>query len=156
MHRKCLSRRSESVDTPGMRIRHLLLAISLGLLAVACSSVLSLEVGTCFDDPETFTEVTDVPIVDCAEPHDNEVIANFDIAGATYPGDDTVNRQAEVGCLERFEPYVGTAYADSIYEIGWLTPTASSWDDAGDREVICFVYDLTLAKITGSVEGSGR
>lgn len=133
---------------------------SLGILVAAClvtaacaASVLTLETGTCFDDPESFEEVTDVPVVDCAEPHDNEVIASFDLPTGGYPGDAVVTSRAEEGCLVRFEPYVGIDFASSIYDLGWFTPSSESWD-AGDREVICFVYDVTLAKITGSVAGS--
>jgi len=39
-----------------------------------------------------------------------------------------------------------------MYDIGWLFPTQETWA-AGDREVICFAYDLTLSKITGSING---
>lgn len=133
---------------------------SLGILVAACmvtaacaSSVLTLDTGTCFDDPESFEEVTDVPVVDCSESHDNEVIGSFDLPAGEYPGDPAVASGAEEGCLARFEPYVGTDYPSSAYDLGWFTPTSDSWD-AGDREVICFVYDVTLAKIIGSVAGS--
>lgn len=130
-----------------------MLIIAMAVVAAGCNSVLTLDVGTCFDDPDTFQEVTDVPVVDCSEPHDNEVIANFDIPDGPYPGDSVVTSAAEDGCLERFEPYVGIDYASSVYVIGWLTPTASSWD-GGDREVICFASHVNDEKITGSVRGS--
>ena len=135
---------------PSMRWIHVL---PIALVLVGCSSgVLSLDVGTCFDDPESFSAVTEVPVIDCSEPHDNEVIATFDVPGDAYPGDDSVTEQSEVGCVARFEPYVGIDYDSSIYEVGWLNPTEDSWA-TGDREVICFAYDVTLAKITGSIEG---
>lgn len=133
---------------------------SFGILVAACmvtaacsTSVLTLETGTCFDDPESFEEVTDVPVVDCSEPHDNEVIGSFDLPAGGYPGDAAVAARAEEGCLVRFEPYVGIDFPSSTYDLGWFTPTSASWD-GGDREVICFVYDVSLAKITGSVAGS--
>lgn len=131
----------------------LALALVIGLLAGCSSGVLTLDVGTCFDDPESFEEVTDVPIVDCAEPHDNEVIATFDLPDGGYPGDSVVTERARTGCLERFEPYVGVPYASSVYDLGWFTPTSASWD-VGDREVICFVYDVDFAKTEGSARGS--
>lgn len=145
--------RRSAADTAEMRAIATLIA-ALAVIAAGCSTtVLTLDVGTCFDDPETFEEVTDVPVVDCAEPHDNEVMANFDIPGDSYPGDTAVTEAAQNGCLERFEPYVGLDYASSIYDIGWLTPTADSWA-GGDREVICFVYHVNFEKITGSVQGT--
>jgi hypothetical protein len=134
-----------------------LLVLVIGVIALpACSStVLELDVGTCFDDPETFEQVEDVPIVECAEPHDNEVIANEDLTGSDYPGQEQVENRASQICYDHFAPYVGIAYEESIYDIGWLFPTEETWA-AGDREVICFAYDLDFAKITGSINGIGQ
>ena len=50
----------------------------LAVAAAACSSgesVFSLELGDCFDDPETFDEVSELDTIDCSEPHDNEIYA---------------------------------------------------------------------------------
>lgn len=125
-------------------------------VAAACSgTVLELDVGTCFDDPETFDEVDDVPVVDCSEPHDNEVIANEDLAGNDYPGEEQVESSASQICYDNFSDYVGISYEESVYDIGWLFPTEESWA-IGDREVICFAYDLDLQKISGTVNGSGQ
>jgi len=134
-----------------------ILALFAGALILsACSaSVLELDVGTCFDDPDTFEQVEDVPIVDCDEPHDNEVIANQDLTGSDYPGQDQIENRASQICYDQFSDYVGISYEESMYDIGWLYPTDETWA-AGDREVICFGYDLTLAKITGSINGIGQ
>lgn len=142
-------------DTISMmkRLTLALAVVAMSILAASCGGeVLTLEVGTCFDDPESFEEVSDVPRVDCPEPHDNEVIALRQLDGSSFPGDDIVAGLADELCLAAFDEYLGIAYADSIYEFGWLVPTQASWD-SGDREVICFIYDPTFAKITGSVQG---
>lgn len=124
---------------------------ALALFTSACSGeVLSLDVGTCFDDPPTFAEVSDVHEVECSEPHDNEVIGLHQLSDGDYPGEDGVATAADAACVEIFEDYLGIAYAESIYDFGWLVPTADSWG-GGDREVICFAYDVEFAKITGSV-----
>lgn len=138
-----------------MRRFTLALAVAvLSLVAASCGGeVLTLEVGTCFDDPESFEEVSDVPRVDCAEPHDNEVIALRQLDGSSFPGDEVVATLADDLCVVAFDGYLGVSYQQSVYEFGWLVPTSASWD-AGDREVICFIYDPTFAKITGSVEGT--
>ncbi|MFV1971161.1 MAG: septum formation family protein [Acidimicrobiia bacterium] len=129
--------------------------VVVALVASACSaSVLKLDVGTCFDDPETLEQVEDVPIVDCAEPHDNEVFANVDLTGGDYPGQEQVENRATQICYDNFSDYVGIAYEQSIYDIGWLFPTAETWA-VGDREVICFAYDVNFEKITGSINGIG-
>ena len=137
------------------RITLLVLFVGALILAACSASVLKLEVGTCFDDPETFEQVEDVPVVDCDEPHDNEVIGNQDLTGDGYPGQEQVENRATQICYDKFSEYVGISYEQSMYDIGWLFPTAETWA-AGDREVICFAYDLTLAKITGSVNGIGQ
>ena len=136
------------------RIAILLSAIAI--VSSACSgSVLTLAVGTCFDDPETFEQVQDVPVVDCDEPHDNEVIANQDLTGDTYPGVEQVDNRASEICYDNFSEYVGISYEESIYDIGWLNPTVESWA-VGDREIICFAYNVDFSKITGSINGAGE
>jgi len=130
------------------------LVLGVLLLAACGGTILTLDVGTCFNDPESFAEVDDVPIVDCGEPHDNEVIANQDLTGSDFPGQEQVDNRASQICFDSFSAYVGISYEESIYEIGWLAPSDESWD-VGDREVICFAYDLNFEKITGSINGIG-
>lgn len=36
-----------------------------------------------------------------------------------------------------------------------LYPSRDSWHRLNDREVVCAVYDVTLAKLEGSVKGRG-
>ncbi|NHZ71308.1 MAG: hypothetical protein GWP18_06665 [Proteobacteria bacterium] len=134
-----------------MRDHRFAAVFALAFVLAACTpSVLELEVGTCFDDPPAFESVTDVPIRGCDEAHDNEVIALETMSGETFPGVDTVNSVSEEKCVERFDDYMGESYFDSPYEVGWLSPSSDSWP-AGDREIICFVFDPDLVKITGSL-----
>ena len=131
--------------------------VALAVLTSACGqgNVFSLEVGTCFDDQDSGGgEVSDVPIVDCADPHDDEVYYLFDLPSGDFPGSSSIDEQAGAGCLAAFEPYVAEPYNTSILDIGWLDPTPDSWDQ-GDREIVCILYDLSLAKLTGSMQGSG-
>jgi hypothetical protein len=115
-----------------------------------------MRVGDCFDDGTAFTEedasIGSVPGVPCAKPHDNEVYAVFDIDAATFPGD-AMSEMAHDACLERFESFVGIDYESSSLDIATLYPSAESWSRQNDREVICAVYDVELAKLTGSVQG---
>ncbi len=130
--------------------------VVVALVASACSAdVLKLDVGTCFDDPDTFEQVEDVPVVECEDPHDNEVFANVDLTGDDYPGQDQVENRATQICYDNFSDYVGISYEESVYDIGWLFPTAETWS-AGDREVICFGYHIDFEKITGSINGIGQ
>ena len=68
----------------------------------------------------------------CAQPHQGEVFAVYDLAGA-WPGDDAVARQAEQGCQDRFDKY--TSSTDSDIQLFYLQPVKSSW--SVDRGVTC-------------------
>lgn len=138
-------------------MKHLaILVIALAAFATACQSgnVFSLTVGDCFNDPEGFEEVIDVDIVECGEAHDNEVYATYDMVDATYPGQAAAQEAANDGCFDRFEPFVGAEYLDSALAISFLTPSDASWDQ-GDREIVCFLYDLSGNRLTNSVRGTG-
>ena len=140
-----------------MNIKALTLLVLLTLLSGACTSdsVFLLDVGTCFDDQGLdATEVTSVPLVECEEPHDNEVYRLFNVTSTVFPGDESLLQTAADGCFDEFESFVGLEYSQSILDFSWFTPTAQSWEE-GDREVICFVYDLDLKKLTGTMAGSG-
>jgi hypothetical protein len=136
------------------------LILLMALLVAACGgggNVFDLEVGTCFDDTDTdATEVSNVPVVDCSEPHDNEVFAVFDYtASDTFPGGTEMNSAAHDLCVAEFEGYVGLGYLESELNVFPITPTQGSWDD-GDREIVCALYNLDLSKLTGSMEGAAR
>jgi len=125
------------------------------VIAAACGgNVFDLEVGQCFDDPNSFDEVSDVPIVECVEPHDNEIYEVFDLPDGDYPGIDSVEETSQQACLASFEVFVGSDYATSALDIGYLYPTSETWR-SGDREVVCMVYDLSGSKLTSTVRGSG-
>jgi len=132
-----------------------ILLVTAVVVAACTPRVLELDVGTCFDDPSTLESVSDVPLRDCSDPHDNEVIALDQMGATTYPGDDTVTSISRETCIRVFDGYMGVPYLDSPYEVGWLSPTSESWA-VGDREIICFVFDPTPQKIIGSVRnGTG-
>ena len=129
----------------------------LAALTTACEAgnVFSLEVGNCFNDPDSFEEVNSVEIVDCAEPHDNEVFATYEMTTTSFPGQDIAVNQGQQRCVVLFDGYVGRDYASSSLEVGVLTPTAESWERLDDREVVCLLYDVGLRKLTGSVKNTG-
>jgi len=128
-------------------------ALLLSLVVSGCgASVLELDVGQCFDDPPDFAEVADVDVVPCASPHHNEVIAVVALTDSSFPGEAAVDDTAAARCRASFEGYVGASYDDSPLLLGWLAPSADSWR-VGDRDVICFVFDQSGDRTTGSVRG---
>jgi hypothetical protein len=132
--------------------------IGLVLLAALAgcvqNNVFELAVGACFDDEGDLSdEVSEVPIVECSDPHDNEVFAVHEMLDSAYPGFDEAGDRADGLCREDFEPFVGVQYEVSELDIGWLIPTDLSWAN-GDREIVCFLYRVDLEKMTGTMEGS--
>ena len=94
-------------------------------------SVFDLEVGDCIVSLGTGAateEVERVRTVDCSELHDGEVVANFDVEGDGYPGEDVLYDMGLEGC-----PSEATT---SLY------PTEVSWNELGDREIACIVVSL--------------
>jgi hypothetical protein len=111
--------------------------------------------GDCFDDATFGSEVAEVPAVPCAQAHDNEVYATFDVPGDAFPGQDQLDELAEQGCLDRFAAAIGAPYEESVLVFTTLIPSENSWNRRDDREVICVAYHMELEKLTGSVLGSG-
>ncbi|MET0564878.1 MAG: septum formation family protein [Acidimicrobiia bacterium] len=139
-------------------LRTLVGLIALTLLLAACSgNVFELAVGDCFDDGDLslgeLEEVGEVPLVECSEPHDNEVYAIVAVDGEVFPGEQAIQTRADESCLDAFDPFVGLDYESSALDFGWLVPTADSWE-LGDRVVACFVYRLDLEKVSGTLQGS--
>jgi hypothetical protein len=142
-----------------VRVRTTVTVLALCLALVGCDllgggNVFELAVGDCFDDAAGDEEISDVPIVDCAEPHDNEVFHVFDLAEGDFPGEDALLQQAQDTCVPVFASYVGQDLASSQLDVFPITPTAASWS-GGDREIICALYDADLAKLEGSMRDSG-
>jgi len=114
-----------------------------------------IKVGDCFDDTaELADEVSSVPGIPCSDPHDNEAYAVFNVSLDSYPGMDSMGELANTSCIDRFEGFVGKDYQSSSLDVFALYPSAGSWQES-DREVICAVYDMEAAKLTGSMEGRG-
>ena len=97
-------------------------------------------------------------MVGCAALHDGEVFAREELdaaSGAAFPADREVERASLRICLPRFESFVGGPYATSALRVSLLRPAASSWL-AGDRTVVCSIYDPDLEPLSGSMLGSRR
>ena len=118
------------------------------------TDVFTLAVGDCLNDTEG-TQVTEVPIVDCAAEHDFEVYADFEIAGDEFPGDEAVTAEADEKCLAEFEGFIGVPYDSSVLGYTFFTPTEDSWTQGGDRLVSCIAGDPN-GKVTGSLAGAAK
>lgn len=143
---------------------------TLGVFTTACSGsdgqaatdVSEAAEGWCLDVADDVgSEITKLPTVECDQPHTHEVFAVIDSKADAYPGFDALESEAQVRCLEQFEPYVGISPFDSNLFYSWMVPTLASWEDTdvaerGDREIICVVGSDNGKKLTESVRNSGR
>lgn len=117
-------------------------------------SVFQIRVGDCFNagDDDTLETVDAVP---CAEPHEFEAYAKFELPNGEYPGPEALQSQVEAGCVAPFESYVGVAYQSSSLYYFAIQPSADTWEDQDDREVLCSVTTEDGSARTGSAAGVG-
>lgn len=122
--------------------------------SVEGADVFALVVGDCTGDIAEGGVLTELDAVPCTEPHEAEAYASIDMDEGDYPGDETVQAQADEACLAEFETFVGLPYDDSELFSTYLTPTEESWAE-GDREILCFVYEEG-GGTTGSLVDAAR
>lgn len=118
------------------------------------ADVFSIKVGDCLNEASGDT-VSDVPVVPCAEPHDEEAYFEGTLEGEEFPGDEQVQIKADEICYGAFEPFAGISYEESELDYYPYTPTEIGWNEAGDRVVSCIIYD-PAAQTTGSLAGAAR
>lgn len=114
--------------------------------------------GDCISLPTAGAEVAAFEGSSCDEPHDGEIYELFDITGFDeFPGDTVLREQADEGCLNAFEPYVGIDYQLSEFFYTFFTPSEDTWNQVDDREVICIAVPAEgEPQLTMSIEGVAR
>lgn len=123
-------------------------------------NVFDISVGDCFvesemDEAFASGEVSDIPLVDCAEEHDAEVYYTEDLPEGDFPGTESITTSTEEICYgDNFTDFVGVGYNESEIYAGSLSPTEDSWNRVDDREVACYVMSDEL--VTGTLSGANR
>lgn len=107
-----------------------------------------MRVGDCANYPDIPTdadgtfEFTDLKAQRCSDPHDFEMYAILSFpAGSNdpFPGRDAIIEWALNECYDRFEPYTGVAYEESLdLDIDGFLPSEDSWEQ-GDRHIQCLL-----------------
>jgi hypothetical protein len=126
-------------------------------------SVFDIKPGQCFVAPtDVKAELSSLERTSCDKPHTQESYANATYqpgasapSGDTFPGNDVLSTFAQGACAQRYSAYVGVPYLDSKLFFTYLLPSARSWEQNDDRNILCFVT-TTGAKLTASVKGSKR
>ncbi len=122
-----------------------------------------LDVGDCFDDLAAppvrgFEWARQVDLVPCRLPHRYELFARVPLTdgeGEPWPGASVAEEVADRRCLDAFEEFVDTEWSSSELDYAALAPDRARWE-AGDTGASCALFDLGLAPLEGSAEGSGR
>jgi hypothetical protein len=124
--------------------------------------VFSVTPGQCFQTPgKVQAELSSLQRTDCTKQHTREAyaivpfVATGPTASSAYPGADALSAFAKGACAQRFKSYVGVDYLDSTLFFTYLMPSARSWEQDDDRDVICFVTTAG-APLTASVKNSKR
>jgi len=131
-----------------------------GVIGACDTAPNDLNVGSCLAQlPGTDQSVTSVSTAGCDKEHAAEVYAVFDWSGSegndNFPGDSAISDKAQTGCVDGFQPYVGSTVDQSSLDVYWLTPTSDSWGK-GDRKFICIAAPKDSSKLTGSIKGSNK
>jgi hypothetical protein len=131
-------------------------------------SVFAVQPGQCFTAPSSVkVQLSTLTKTPCSKPHTQEsyaIVAYQPSSEATnsstdaaltapYPGDDVLSKFAQGVCAQRYGSYVGVDFLDSRLFFTYLLPSARSWEQEDDRNVICFVT-TTGSTLTSSVKGS--
>ncbi|MFD1506376.1 septum formation family protein [Georgenia yuyongxinii] len=139
-----------------------LVAPLLGLLALVAVSgcgggdVMALKEGDCLKAAalDSDTAVSDVTVIDCADPHDAEVFTELTLDDRDFPGEKALQTRALELCRPEFEQFVGRPYDESELYYSALTPTQESWERAEDRTALCIL--LSDDPVIGTLAGTKR
>ncbi|MFT5223316.1 MAG: hypothetical protein ACI867_001631 [Glaciecola sp.] len=130
--------------------------LGLGVIAALTSrqpNVHNLKIGDCFDEGSDFesevVQVSNIPIVDCVNAHDAEVYAVFDLRAASFPGQQTINDEALVSCVDLFEDRVGFPLPLTSLDVAGIWPSEASWAQ-GDRSVACYLSAIDGSALAGT------
>jgi hypothetical protein len=141
-------------------------AIALGAAvagsAGACQSAggVALKVGDCVNYSNAVdadgASIESTVVVDCAQPHAEEVFSVFDYPNqSAFPGYEAIGALQQTHCEADFPAYVGIAWEQSSYVIGYDGPTEQTWG-SGDHAIACLIEDGSGEQLIGSARGSAR
>jgi len=108
------------------------------------SSYLYADVGDCITDFPDIEIVFELDFVSCDEQHGAEMYNTGELnpdGNRDYPGDETLLLEVQTACEAGFEPYVGRAYEQSVFEVYYLYPRAFGWK-ADRGGYFCFLGEV--------------
>ena len=123
------------------------IAIVVGVTSDSSTALVDLEPGACFDLPESADtgSIETVTTIDCAEPHEAEVVAVGELGsgGRDYPSDDELFAEVEARCrpVELDAP--------SRFGLLPIAPTEALWASF-DGRYLCVAIPFGGGPVVGS------
>jgi hypothetical protein len=93
--------------------------------------------------------------VDCASPHQIELIAVIASTATSFPSEGEWQAMSASDCHAAFLEYVGRPFDRSRDNLVWWGPSSDGWS-AGNHDLVCGVYAPSGQTLSGSVKGTGR
>lgn len=136
-----------------------------GVIGDGNTQVVDLKAGQCFNTVDAKlsdfgsdkdTRSTTVDVVDCADAHDAEAFAVYEIQSGSddpYPGVDGVTHDAQTNCVKYARTYLDGKVPPEVDKLYFYLPPAANWAKH-ERSVICF-FGAPDGKVTGSVKSGG-
>lgn len=106
-------------------------------------NVFALRPGQCFQNPtasQSVLGVSYVTVVPCGTPHNAQAFVQFNATGTSYPGVESLKRQADTGCHARIRKNVQTSKIKATMTLHYLYPLDTSWA-AGHRTITCMIVN---------------
>jgi len=115
-------------------------------------SATALKVGDCVNGLKNTTNLLSLPGVPCAQAHEGEVFAVFDLPAGEYPGSAAVDDEVSKECNTRLGAYSPSAETDPDVGLFSVYPLEQNWR-RGDRQVVCLATASSGGTTTGSIRG---
>lgn len=118
-----------------------------------------LRVGQCFIEPHPDSEDSPeaVKVLPCSSPHNAEVTLRYTLAADTWPGYKALDKGTDARCKAALEDYVDAPYDDTPWDFGSYSPSKETFQEDGDRLVVCVVYpDGRQVSRSARHNGGGR
>ncbi len=150
-----------------LKLAAMVVVVAIGIgayfaVAFAVAPLPNVAVGDCLNarageaQAGALLDPSDLRPVDCATPHENEVVGSITYTGdGAFPGIQALTDYASQPCIEAFEPYVGISFEASALNMFALTPSDQTWLK-GHRTIGCVVMNIDGSMLTGSVRGTAR
>ncbi|WP_169813965.1 septum formation family protein [Actinomadura kijaniata] len=110
------------------------------------------KVGDCLDFPSGRPIFIDARVVDCARPHEAELLATYAMPAGPYPGGARLAGLGRDECQRQFRRRFGSEQPIPGGQVVALYPMQFAWEE-GDRTMRCAAATAVGATVTGSIAG---